>query len=136
MAGARFPQNYENLPVRRALRALAAEPTMAGLDALLEAALTGGLTVDVTGSQPGHEPRVRTLLSSESKLVLPIFTSVRELRSAVARSGGAGQRVQALTLPARDALAIVSDQDLAAVQFNPGSDAVVVAREHIEKALA
>lgn len=123
------------MPVKRALEALAAAPTMAGLDALLAAALEGGLTVDVTGSLPGREPTVRTLLSSESKLVLPIFTSVRELRDAITKAGSRGRRVQALTLPARDALALALTGEFSAVQFNPGSQAIVVAREHIEKAL-
>ncbi|MGH1524687.1 hypothetical protein ACRAWC_11880 [Leifsonia sp. L25] len=50
----RFPQTYENGPVRKALTALAAEPTMENLETLLTAATTGGLVVDVTGSEPGR----------------------------------------------------------------------------------
>ncbi|MFE4468404.1 SseB family protein [Leifsonia sp. NPDC056824] len=132
----RFPQTYENGPVRKALAAIASEPTMENLEALLSAATTGGLVVDVTGSEPG-EVRLRTIQSTAGEPVLPLFTSMKALRNAVGAAGGTGTRVQAVIVPAAEALGYIANADFVAVQFDPGAaHTMVVARSHIESALS
>ncbi len=137
--GPRFPQSYENVAVRKALETIAAEPTLEALDALLGAATKGGLVVDVTGSTDGSGTRIRTIASTNGEPVLPLFTSMNALRTAVsaaAEGEGEGQQVQAIIIPARDALALIETADFVAAQFNPGSITMVVARSHIESALS
>ncbi|SEB13166.1 SseB family protein [Leifsonia sp. 21MFCrub1.1] len=133
----RFPQSYENVPVKRALTTLAAEPTLEHLDALLAAAAKGGLVVDVTGSTP-QDTRLRTISSTTGEAVLPLFTSMNALRAAVAQSAeGEGARVQAVIVPAVEALGFIRTADFVAVQFDPGAaHTMVVARSHIESALS
>jgi hypothetical protein len=135
-ANRRFPQSYENAPVRKALAAIAAEPTLDKLDALLAAAVKGGLVVDVTGSTP-QDTRLRTISSTTGESVLPLFTSMNALRAAVAQSAeGEGARVQAVIVPALEALGFIRTADFVAVQFDPGAaHTMVVARSHIESAL-
>jgi hypothetical protein len=132
----RFPKSYENVVVRRALEALAAEPSLDGLNALMRAALVGGLVVDVTGSTAETGTRIRTIASTNGELVLPLFTSMTELHRAVGTAAeGAGTQVQAIVIPAKEALALISTADFVAVQFNPGGTTMVVARSHVESAL-
>lgn len=132
----RFPQTYENGPVTKALAAIVAEPTREKLDALLAAAVKGGLVVDVTGSTP-QDTRLRTISSTTGEAVLPLFTSMKALRAAVAQSAeGQGTRVQAVIVPAVEALGFIRTADFVAVQFDPGAaHTMVVARSHIESAL-
>lgn len=131
----RFPQSYENGPVRKALARLAAEPTLENLGTVLDAATKGGLVVDVTGSEPG-EVRLRTLQSTAGEPVLPLFTSMKALRNAVGAASGSGTRVQAVIVPAAEALGYIHNADFVAVQFDPGAaHTMVVARSHIESAL-
>ena len=132
----RFPQSYENAPVRAALAAISAEPTLENLEALLAAAVKGGLVVDVTGSTP-QDTRLRTISSTTGEAVLPLFTSMKALRAAVAQTAeGEGTRVQAVIVPATEALGFIRTADFVAVQFDPGAEhTMVVARSHIESAL-
>lgn len=133
----RFPQSYENVPVRNALTAIAAEPSRENLDALLAAALKGGLVVDVTGSTP-EDTRLRTISSTTGEPVLPLFTSMKVLRTAVGQTTeGAGTKVQAVIVPAAEALGFISTAEFVGVQFDPGAEnTLVVARSHIEFALS
>ena len=135
--GKGWPQSYENTPVRKALAAIAAEPTLENLDALLAAATKGGLVVDVTGSTP-QDTRLRTISSTTGEAVLPLFTSMNALRAAVAQTAeGEGARVQAVIVPALEALGFIRTADFVAVQFDPGAEqTMVVARSHIESALS
>jgi hypothetical protein len=113
-----------------------AEPTLENLDALLSAATKGGLVVDVTGSDPG-EVRLRTIQSTAGEPVLPLFTSMKALRNAVGAASGKGTRVQAVIVPAAEALGYIRNADFVAVQFDPGAPhTLVVARSHIESALS
>jgi hypothetical protein len=132
----RFPQSYENVPVRKALDAINATPTLEALDALLAAALTGGLVVDVTGSTEESGTRIRTIASTAGEPVLPLFTSMKALRDAVGATAKKGTQVQAIIVPAREALALIETAEFVAVQFNPGTNTMVVARSHIESALS
>lgn len=138
MAGprGRFPQSYENTPVRKALAAITAEPTRENLDALLAAATKGGLVVDVTGSTP-EDTRLRTISSTTGEAVLPLFTSMNALRAAVAQTAdGEGTQVQAVIVPSLEALGFIRTADFVAVQFDPGAEhTLVVATSHLEPAL-
>jgi hypothetical protein len=124
-----FPKSYSNRPLRKALETFAALPNRTTLDALLATMRTGGLVVDITGSTDATEPQLRTILSTTGELVLPLFTSVAELRLAVPVE----QRptAQVMILPAREALALVSTADFVAVQFDVASLAQVVKREFV-----
>ena len=131
----RFPSSYENIPVRKALAAIVAEPSIENLDALLAAAVKGGLVVDVTGSTPDNTT-LRTISSTTGESVLPLFTSMKALQGAVADGAGASTQVQAVIVPATEALGFISTADFVAVQFNPGAEeTMIVARSHIESAL-
>jgi hypothetical protein len=137
-----YPQAYENVPVRVALEQIAAEPTPEALDDLLAASQRGGLVIDVTGSTAETGTRLRTIVSTAGEPVLPLFTSIDQLKSAVqAAAEEAGSvsavEVRAVILPAREALELIESADFVAAQFNPGSStAMVVARSHIQEALA
>ena len=135
-AGGRFPHSYENVALRKALVAINAEPTLEALNALLDAALTGGLVVDITGSTEASGTRIRTIASTTGEPVLPLFTSMKALRDAVGASAKKGTQVQAIILPSREALALIETADFIAIQFNPGTNTMVVARSHIESALS
>jgi hypothetical protein len=59
------------------------------------------------------------------------------LRTAVAQTAeGEGSRVQAIIVPATEALGFIRTAPFVAVQFDPGAEhTMVVARSHIEQAL-
>lgn len=122
-----FPKSYSNRPLRKALETFGALPNRTTLDALLKAMRTGGLVVDITGSADPASPQLRTLLSTSAEPVLPLFTSIAELRLAVPEEARAA--AQAMILPATQALALVETADFVAVQFDPGSLAQVVKRD-------
>ncbi|PPF75220.1 hypothetical protein C5E02_12970 [Rathayibacter rathayi] len=121
---------YRNAAAREALEALVAAPTIEAVDRLLDACLDGSLVVDVTGSQPGGVPHVRTVAATTGEQVLPLFTSTDEVRAAQQHP-----RVQMLLLPGREAFALIRTADFVAVQLDPGSIAQVVARSFVERAL-
>ncbi|KZX21727.1 SseB family protein [Rathayibacter tanaceti] len=127
------PGPYRNEEAREALEALVAAPTPEAVDRLLAACLAGSLVVDVTGSQPGGVPHVRTVATTTGEQVLPLFTSTDEVRTAVPRQQH--PRVQMLVLPGREAFALIGTADFVAVQLDPGSIAQVVARPFVERAL-
>ena len=126
-----FPKSYSNRPLRKALETFAALPTRATLDALLAALGTGGLVVDISGTTDAADPRLRTILSTDGELVLPLFTSVSELRLAVPEESRAA--AQAMILPAPEALALLDTAEFVAVQLDPGSIAQVVKREFVPR---
>ncbi|MFB2557114.1 SseB family protein [Herbiconiux liangxiaofengii] len=122
-----FPKSYSNRPLRKALETFAALPNRTTLDALLKAMRSGGLVVDITGTTDAADPQLRTLLSTSGEPVLPLFTSIAELRLAVPEEQRAA--AQAMILPAAEALALVTTADFVAVQFDAGSLAQVVKRD-------
>ncbi|MFB2580042.1 SseB family protein [Herbiconiux sp. P15] len=124
-----FPKSYANRPLRRALETFAALPNRTTLDALLASMRTGGIVVDISGTTEAADPQVRTLLSTSGELVLPLFTSIAELRLAVPEEARA--TAQAMILPAAEALALVHTADFVAVQFDPGSLAQVIKRDFV-----
>jgi hypothetical protein len=121
-----FPKSYANRPLRAALEVFAATPTRTALDSLITRMRTGGLVVDVTGSTDETGVRVRTVPTTDGELVLPLFTSMAELKLAVPAEQHAD--IRALILPARDALALIDTADFVAVQFDAGSIAQIVTR--------
>jgi len=124
-----FPKTYSNRPLRKALETFAALPNRTTLDALLVAMRTGGLVVDITGTTDAADPQVRTVLSTDGQLVLPLFTSLTEFRLAVPKEQRASAK--AMFLPANDALALIHTADFAAVQFDAGSLAQIVKRDFV-----
>jgi hypothetical protein len=134
MQAPRFPQSYENKPLVSALDKLIAAPSEATLAALLEAALRGGITVDVTGSAP-DDLRVRTIQTTDGRQVLPLFSSMKELKATVDAAGARGAKVNGIIVPGRQALGFIETADFVAVQFNPRMPGGIVAREHIERVL-
>ncbi len=124
-----FPKSYSNRQLRKALETFKALPNRTTLDALLGAMRTGGLVVDITGTTDAADPQLRTLLSTDGEPVLPLFTSIAELRLAVPEEARA--EAQAMILPAREALALVETADFVAVQFDPGSVAQVIKRDYV-----
>jgi hypothetical protein len=61
---------------------------------------------------------------------------MKALRDAVGATAKKGTQVQAIIVPAREALALIETAEFVAVQFNPGTNTMVVARSHIESALS
>ncbi|MFC4244079.1 SseB family protein [Gryllotalpicola reticulitermitis] len=131
----RFPASYENRALVAALEQLVAAPGEDTLAALLEAAVGGGLTVDVTGSTP-KDLHVRTIKTTDGREVLPLFSSMKELKATVGAAGQRGLRVNGIIVPGREALGFVNTADFVAVQFNPRMPGGIVAREHIDRTLA
>jgi hypothetical protein len=130
---AAFPRSYVNTPVQETLAAYSAAPSVALIEAVLAAAQSGGLAVDVTGSTAESGLRIRTIPSTVGELVLPLFTSLAELGLAVPEDQRDG--VQGNLMPAAQALGLINAADFVAVQFDPGSRAVVVKRSLVEAAL-
>lgn len=137
MAEAQIPDgvsaDYENSAARAALDAFAATPDYAGLAAFLTAALDGYLVVDVTGTQKKKTTRIRTTRSTTGQLILPLFTSMAELRRAVPKKQA--EHVRGAVMPAREALHLIHSDRFVAAQFDAGSAKLVVLRKFLERAL-
>jgi hypothetical protein len=131
-----FPQSYENRAAAVALDRLVEAPGEETLAALLDAALRGGLTVDVTGSPSPQDLRLRTLQTTDGQQVLPLFTSMKELKATADAAGLGGTKVNGIIVPGRQALGFIESADFVAVQFNPRLAGGIVAREHVLRALA
>lgn len=138
MADASIPEgltaDYVNDAVREAIRALQANPDYDQLAVFLEQLRHGYLVVDVTGTAKKKATHIRTIRSTRGQLLVPLFTSMDELRAALPK----GKRAEAkgAIMPAADALGLIRSGAFVAVQFNPGSDALVVLRRYIELVLA
>ncbi|WP_166987957.1 SseB family protein [Canibacter zhoujuaniae] len=124
--------NYVNLPAESALDDLLTAPDYAKLAALLNALRTEQLVVDVTGGTNSKRKgtRTRTLRTAKGQLVLPIFTSMNELRKAVVKGEAKGA-----IMPAQEALALIRTQPFVAIELNPGSAKQVILRKFVELVL-
>jgi len=129
-----FDAAYVNEGVQQSIRELHEHPDDARLKALLDALPQGFLVVDVTTPGKKKGTRVRTLRATTGGLVLPVFTSLEELRLAVPAKER--DRVRGAFMPARDALALVHSDRFVAVQVDVGSSALVIKRSYIEQVLA
>jgi len=125
--------DYANEQVREALRALQQTPDYEHLAAFLEALREGYLVVDVTGTSSKRKgPRVRTIRSTKGQLVLPIFTSMDELRAIV--PADRRDQLKGAVMPAREALALISSDRFVAAEFDKASAALVVLRKYVSLA--
>lgn len=76
--------DYQNEAAKIALDALMATPDYERLSAFFTAISSDYLVVDVSGSKHKKKgTRVRTVRSTKGQLILPVFTSMAELRAAV-----------------------------------------------------
>lgn len=126
--------NYENTAAREALVAFQQTPDYEHLAAFLNALREGYLVVDVTGTSTKKKgPRVRTIRSTKGQLVLPIFTSMDELRALgnVSR----GQELKGAIMPARSALSLIQADRFVAAEFDKASASLVCLRKFVELAL-
>ncbi|KAM9862034.1 SseB family protein [Leucobacter sp. BZR 635] len=127
-------ENYENTEARAALLAFQAAPDYEHLAAFLNALREGFLVVDVTGTSSKKKgPRVRTIRSTKGQLVLPIFTSMAELRALAPQARG--EEVKGAIMPARAALSLIKADRFVAAEFDKASASLVCLRKFILLAL-
>ncbi|MBL3688232.1 SseB family protein [Leucobacter zeae] len=125
--------DYANAAARSALHALQATPDYEHLAAFLEALREGYLVVDVSGAsgkKQGH--RIRTIRSTRGQLVLPLFTSMGELRAVV--PADRRDQLKGAVMPAREALALISSDRFVAAEFDKASASLVVLRKYVSLA--
>ena len=137
MAEAQTPEgitaDYVNEGVRDTLAALQQAPDYERLAEFLTALREGFLVADVTGTQKKKSTHVRTIRSTKGQLILPLFTSMDELRLAVPK--GRADQAKGALMPAPEALRLIRTKPFAAAQFDIGSAALVVVRKYVELAL-
>lgn len=126
--------DYANTTVRESMEALQTEPDYERLAAFLESLRDGLLIADVTGTPKKKSTHIRTIRSTTGKPVLPLFTSMNELRLAVPK-GGAGEAKGAM-MPSLEALGLIRTRPFVAAQIDVGSAALVVQRKYVELVLA
>lgn len=126
-------ENYANTAVADAIRTLQETPDYERLAELLNALREGFLVVDITGTSSKKKgPRVRTIRSTKGQLVLPLFTSMDELRAAV--PAPQREQVKGALMPARTALSLIASDRFVAAEFNKASAAFVCVRKFVELA--
>ena len=137
MAEAQIPDgltaDYANSGVRAALDALQATPDNEHLAAFLSSLREGFLVVDVTGTPKKKSTRIRTIRSTRGQLLLPLFTSISEVRLAVPKAQA--EQVKGAIMPIAEALRLIHSDRFVAAQFDAGSAALVVLRKYIELVL-
>lgn len=122
--------DYANEGAQAALQAFQQTPDYPHLAAFLLALREGYLVVDVTGTAGKKRgPRVRTIRSTSGKLVLPIFTSLAELRAVVPTERKA--ELKGAVMPAREALALIASDRFVAAEFDKASAALVMLRKYV-----
>ena len=137
MAEAQIPEgltaDYANTEVREAILALQADADYERLATFLSALREGFLIADVTGTQKKKSTHVRTIRSTRGQLLLPLFTSMHELR--LAHPAGRRDEAKGVIMPAPEALRLIRSGPFVAVQFDAGSAALVVLRKYVELVL-
>lgn len=137
MADARIPEglsaDYANEGAREAINAFLTTPDWERLAELLTALREGYLVTDVTGTQTKKRTHVRTIRSTKGQLLLPLFTSMGELRAAVPKAKAA--HVKGAVMPSLEALRLIRSDRFVAVQLNSGPKQLVVLRKFIDCAL-
>lgn len=129
--------DFENVEVALALTKLQQNAGYAELAALLNALREGYLVVDVTGTTSKKKgTRARTIRSTTGKMVLPIFTSMQQLRAAVSQ-GAKGRKVepQGAIMPAQEALALIRSGPIVAIELDPAGAKQVLLRKFVELVL-
>ena len=123
-------KDYENTAAREALTAFHATPDYVHLAALLNSFREGYLVADVSGTGGKRRgPRVRTIRSTRGQLVLPLFTSLAELRALTPEHKRS--EVKGAVLPARDALGLIHSDRFVAAEFDKSSASLVLLRKYI-----
>ncbi|MFV0434145.1 MAG: SseB family protein [Leucobacter sp.] len=123
-------ENYANEQVRAALHALQQTPDYDHLAAFLTSLREGYLVVDVSGTpskKRGH--RVRTIRSTRGQLVLPLFTSMDELRAVT--PAGQHDQFRGAVMPAKQALSLIGSDRFVAAEFDKAGQSLVVLRKYI-----
>jgi hypothetical protein len=137
MADAQIPEgltaDYENTGVREAILEFQSTPDYERLASFLTALRDDFLIADVTGTQKKKSTRVRTIRSTKGQLLLPLFTSMDELRAAHPK--GRQNEVKGAIMPAIEALRLIRSSPFVAAQFDAGSAALIVLRKYIDLAL-
>ncbi len=127
-------EHYENTEAHEALLAFTETPDYEHLAVFLNSLREGFLVVDVTGTASNKKgPRVRTIRSTTGQLVLPIFTSMAELRAIAPAS--LEDDIKGAIVPARSALALITADRFVAAEFNKASASLVLLRKFVELAL-
>lgn len=122
--------DYANEAVRTAVRELQAIPDYEHLAAFLLALREGYLVVDVTGAASKKKgTRIRTIRSTKGQLVLPLFTSMAELRLVV--PADRRDQLRGAVMPALEALALIGTDRFVAAEFDKASSSLVVLRKYI-----
>lgn len=122
--------DYVNEGARDALAAFQAAPDYEHLAEFLNALREGYLVVDVTG-EPSKKKRhrIRTIRSTKGQLVLPLFTSMDELREVV--PADRRHLMRGAVMPARDALGFIAADRFVAAEFNKGPASLVLLRKFV-----
>lgn len=125
--------DFINIKTTEALTRLQENPDYEHLAQFLTALGQGFLVVDVTGTTTKKKgTRVRTIRATNGKQVLPLFTSMDQLRLAV-KSGKT--QPQGAIMPAKAALELMRTTPVVAAEINPASAKLVVLRKYIELVL-
>jgi len=126
--------DYENADVREAILAFQSAPDHDRLATFLNSLRSGLLIADVTGVQKKKKgTRARTIRSTKGQIVLPLFTSMNELR--LAHPAGRRDQAKGAMMPAVEALKLIRSGPIVAVEFDAGSAALVVLRKFIDIAI-
>ncbi|MBT1018072.1 SseB family protein [Canibacter sp. lx-72] len=122
--------DYCNEKIVAALDVLQQRADYEALAEFLNSLRQGHLIVDITGwSSKKAGPKARILRTTRGQAVLPLFTSMKQLRLSAG-----GERAKGAILPARDALLLIKSAPFVAVEFDPGGAKQVVLRRFIELA--
>lgn len=138
MAQAQIPEDvsadYENTAAREALTAFQTTPDYERLAAFLTALRDGYLVADVTGTPKKSKKgtRIRTIRSTKGQLVLPLFTSMAELREAV--GDRQQEELRGAVMPALEALRLIRTDRFVAAEFDHASAKLVLLRKYVELA--
>lgn len=137
MAEAQIPEgldaDYENSLIRERMLALQTTPDYAHLAGFLNALREGFLVADVTGTAKKKATHIRTIRSTNGQLVLPLFTSMAELRAALPK--GQVDQAKGAFMPSLEALRLIRTKPFVAVQLDAGSAAFAVVRKYINLVL-
>lgn len=126
--------DYANESVRDALRELQQQPDYERLAVFLNSLREGYLVADVTGTSSKKKgPRVRTIRSTKGQLVLPLFTSMAELRAVAPAERRAD--IKGAIMPAREAVALIRTDRFVAAEFDKAGASLVVLRKYLALAL-
>ena len=125
--------DYANEAAEQALKSFQESPDYPHLAEFLTALRSGHLVVDVSGTSSKKKgPRIRTIRSTKGQLVLPLFTSMQQLRETVPAERRA--EVRGAVVPAREALALISSDRFVAAEFNKSSASLVLLRKYVSLA--